>query len=110
MRPDGSPHTVPVWFGHDESGFWVASSPTSRKFANMTQNDQVSLAIDGSAATPLVAQARAEVVGDPAQQPRVVTAFARKYGGFDITAESYAGSPVLLRLVFSRWLLDASAG
>ncbi len=35
----------------------------------MTQDDQVSLAIDGSAATPLVTRARAEVVGDPAQTP-----------------------------------------
>ena len=26
VRPDGSPHTVPVWFMHDEVCLWVASS------------------------------------------------------------------------------------
>ena len=108
VHPDGSPHTVPVRYVHDGSGFWIASSPTSRKVTNIQLNDQVSVAIDGSAAAPLVAQARAEVVGDPAQHPDAVTAFARKYGGFDITAESYAGRPVLVRLTIGRWLLDGS--
>ena len=36
VRPDGSSHTVPVWFVHDVSGSWAASSPSRHKIANMT--------------------------------------------------------------------------
>ncbi|MEV0900890.1 pyridoxamine 5'-phosphate oxidase family protein [Actinoplanes sp. NPDC049802] len=109
VRPDRSPHTVPVWFVHDEADLWVASSPSSRKVANVRSNDQVSLAIDGSGGEPLVAQARVDILDELPQYPGVVASFARKYGGFDITTESYSGPLVLLRLSITRWLLDGSA-
>ncbi|BAL88527.1 putative pyridoxamine 5'-phosphate oxidase-related protein [Actinoplanes missouriensis 431] len=109
VRPDRSPHTVPVWFVHDEAGLWVASSPSSRKIANVRLNDQVSLAVDGSGGEPLVALAGADILDDVPDHPRVVANFARKYGGFDITTESYSGPLVLLRLTITRWLLEGSA-
>jgi general stress protein 26 len=108
VRPDRSPHTVPVWFVHDETHLWVASSPASRKVANVRLNKQVSLALDGSAArSPYVALARAEVVEDMSDHSDVVARFARKYGGYDVS-KSDAGPLVLMRLTISRWLLDGS--
>jgi hypothetical protein len=108
VRPDNSPHTVPVWFTHDEDTIWVASSASSRKVANVTLNDQVTIAIDGSAPHSLVAQTRAEI-DDMSQHPGAVAGFARKYNGFDITDESSTGPLVLIRLTITRWLLDGSA-
>ena len=61
VRPDGSPHTVPVWFAHDRDYLWVASPASSRKVANVRHNDRVTLAVDGSAPQSLVAMARAEL-------------------------------------------------
>jgi hypothetical protein len=56
----------------------------------------------------LVALTRAEILDDVSTRPAVVSSFARKYGGFDITAKSFGGHLVLMRLVITRWLLDGS--
>jgi nitroimidazol reductase NimA-like FMN-containing flavoprotein (pyridoxamine 5'-phosphate oxidase superfamily) len=108
VLPDHAPHTVPVWFVHDETCLWVASPSSSRKVMNVRLNDRVSLAIDGSAPRSLVALTRAEIVDEVSEYPGVVESFARKYGGFDITVESVGGPLVLLRLTITRWLLDGS--
>jgi PPOX class probable F420-dependent enzyme len=109
VRPDNSPHTVPVWFVHDDDdSLWVASGTSARKVANVRHNDQVSIAVDGSAPQTLVAQTRAEIVDEIAQYPDVVESFARKYHGFDITDDSNDGPLVLMRLTITRWLLDGS--
>jgi nitroimidazol reductase NimA-like FMN-containing flavoprotein (pyridoxamine 5'-phosphate oxidase superfamily) len=109
VRPDNSPHTVPVWFIHDEDSIWVTSSASSRKVANVRLNDQVTIAIDGSAPHSLVVQTRAEIIDDMSEHPGAVASFARKFSGFDITDESIAGPLVLMRLTITRWLLDGSA-
>jgi nitroimidazol reductase NimA-like FMN-containing flavoprotein (pyridoxamine 5'-phosphate oxidase superfamily) len=109
VRPDNSPHTVPVWFTHDEDSIWVTSSASSRKVANVRLNDQVTIAIDGSAPHSLVAQTRAEIIDDMSEHPGAIASFARKFNGFDITDESTAGPLVLMRLTITRWLLDGSA-
>jgi nitroimidazol reductase NimA-like FMN-containing flavoprotein (pyridoxamine 5'-phosphate oxidase superfamily) len=108
VRTDGSPHTVPVWFVHDEDNLWVASPASSRKIANVRQNDRVTLAVDGSAPESLVAMGRAEIIETFDDRWFATGAFARKYDGFDITAVSVAGPLVLMRIVITRWLLDGS--
>jgi PPOX class probable F420-dependent enzyme len=108
VRPDHSPHTVPVWFVHDGTELWVASSPTSRKVKNVRGNDRVSVAIDSSAPNSLVAQARAEILDELDALPEIVEAFATKYDGFDITDTYGSGPLVLMRLSIMRWLLDGS--
>jgi PPOX class probable F420-dependent enzyme len=108
VRPDHSPHTVPVWFVHDDTDLWVASSPTSRKVMNVRGNDRVSVAIDGSTPNSLVAQARAEILDDLDSHPEIAEGFAVKYDGFDITDEYGSGPLVLMRLGVTRWLLDGS--
>lgn len=108
VRPDGSPHTVPVWFVHDEDSIWVASSPSSRKVANVNRNDRVAIAIDGSTPRTLVAQTRVDLLDDPEEHLSIVARYARKYSGYDITDHSVAGQLVLMRLTITRWLLDGS--
>jgi general stress protein 26 len=109
VRPDRSPHTVPVWFVHDENDLWVASSSTSAKVWNIRHHNEVSVAIDGSASRPLVALGRASIL-EVHKHPDVAWSFAEKYHGFDITVGSVAESLILVRLSITRWLLDGSPG
>src|SRR4029077_6144890 len=45
VRPDGSPHLVPIWFSWDGERLLIASKPTARKIANIRTNPKVMLAL-----------------------------------------------------------------
>ena len=105
LRADGSPHTTPVWFVFDGEAISVATAARNAKVRNLRGDPRVSVAIDGTAAAPLVAQGVASVsrLGDtPAG---IAEAFARKYGGWDIRDESVDGERVLVTIRVERWLL-----
>jgi len=105
IRPDGSPHTTPVWFVFDEKDIWIATGRRNVKVANVRADPRVSIAVDGSAAAPLVAEGRAELVEVAATSRAVVAAFAEKYDGWDIGDESVDGPRVVVKVKVSRWLL-----
>jgi PPOX class probable F420-dependent enzyme len=46
VRPDGSPHQVPVWFLWDGNQFLIFAPPGSRTVRNIRANPRVSLALD----------------------------------------------------------------
>lgn len=46
VRPDGTPHVVPVWHEYDERDFYVASWGGSKWAEYLTSNPKVSLTID----------------------------------------------------------------
>ncbi|MBV9228713.1 MAG: pyridoxamine 5'-phosphate oxidase family protein, partial [Chloroflexi bacterium] len=48
VRPDGRPHSVPVWFLWDGATFLIFSKPSSQKIRNLRQNKYVTLALDGT--------------------------------------------------------------
>lgn len=107
LRCDGSPHTTPVWFVLAKERFWIASSTVNVKVGNLGHDPRVSVAIDGSGATPHVAEGRA-LVHDPIQiRPDLITAFAKKYDGWDAADESQDGPRVLIEVVIDRWLLGS---
>jgi len=45
VRPDGSPHLVPIWFSWDGESLLIASKPHARKIANIRTNPKVMLAL-----------------------------------------------------------------
>jgi PPOX class probable F420-dependent enzyme len=45
VRPDGSPHLVPIWFSWDGNSLLIASKPHARKIANIRANPKVMLAL-----------------------------------------------------------------
>lgn len=47
VRPDGYPHTVPVWFMYDDGDLVLFTSRTSRKVSNVEVNPKGCLAIGG---------------------------------------------------------------
>jgi PPOX class probable F420-dependent enzyme len=67
VRPDGSPHTVPVCFVWDGATVLIFSPPNTTKIRNLRQNPQVSLALDsfGRDNTPVVMEGTAALVDEP---------------------------------------------
>ena len=80
IRPDGSPHTVPVCFLWDDATVLVFSQPDTAKVRNMRQNPQVSLALDnfGQNNTPVVVEGVATLVDEPGVE-FMMPAYATKY-------------------------------
>jgi PPOX class probable F420-dependent enzyme len=104
-RPDGSPHTTPVWFVLHNDTFWVASSARNVKVRSLDTDSRVAVAIDGSGSEPQVAQVRAFVHEDIAPFTHVVSFLAEKYRGWNVADESVDGRRVLIEISVDRWLL-----
>ena len=45
VRPDGTPHLVPIWFSWDGERLFVASKPEARKVRNLRRNPRLMLAL-----------------------------------------------------------------
>ena len=48
VRPDGRPHTIPVWFLWDGQTILIVSQPNTQKIRNLRSNPNVTLALDGT--------------------------------------------------------------
>jgi len=105
LRPDGSPHTTPVWFVFDGEVISVATAARNAKVRNLRGDPRVGVAIDGTAAAPLVAQGVASASPLGETLAGIAEAFARKYDGWDIRDESVDGERVLVKIRVERWLL-----
>lgn len=105
IRPDGSPHTTPVWFVVNGAAISVASAVSNVKVGNIRFDTRVSMAIDGSADSPLVAQGNAELVAISTASPAMAEAFSRKYHGWDIQDDIIDGERILIEIHVTRWLL-----
>ena len=46
VRPDGTPHVLPLWYEWDGRSFWIAASPGSQWKQVIDESEQVSLTID----------------------------------------------------------------
>ncbi|MFG1841596.1 pyridoxamine 5'-phosphate oxidase family protein [Micromonospora sp. NPDC049175] len=104
LRRDGSPHLTPVWFVYAAATWWIGCDSRSVKVRSILADPRVSLALeDGDA--PVVAEGVAQVHRD-AFPSAIVTAFAGKYGGWDVGAGS---DRVLLEIPVRRWLLAGTA-
>ena len=109
VRPDGSPHLVPIWFTWDGQALVVFSKPNAQKVRNLRANPAVMLALgeaDEDFDVGLV-EARAEVLdGTPAELPE---AHLRKYGSrmaaIGLTADDFLATySQVLRIVPTRFL------
>src|SRR5262245_3753287 len=45
VRPDGSPHLIPIWFSWDGEAILIASKPAAQKVRNLRENPVVMLAL-----------------------------------------------------------------
>lgn len=102
VRPDGSPHTTPVWFLLRRGSFWFASARTNVKVRNLRRDPRVSVALDGTGRSPWVAEGEALLHGI-GEHPEPVRRLAAKYG-WDPADETRDGPRVLIEVRIARWL------
>jgi PPOX class probable F420-dependent enzyme len=83
VRPDGSPHLVPIWFVWVAGKIYLCTGTDSVKVRNSKQNPRVSIALeDGSQPIVIEGLARPIEQADSA----VLAEFQRKYD-WDITSD-----------------------
>jgi PPOX class probable F420-dependent enzyme len=81
VRPDGTPHLVPIWFGWDGSALVVRSKPDAQKVRNLRANPSVMIAL-GDAEEDFdvgLVRGRAERVAT-SDGDALPAGFAAKYG------------------------------
>lgn len=108
LRPDGSPHTTPVWFLHEDGTWWISSGDGGVEVRNLLNDPRVSLALpDGD--HPVVAEGVAKVHRGGAPE-HVTRGSSSKYDGWDITVPVRPGGrQVLVEVPVIRWLLTGAA-
>jgi hypothetical protein len=79
VRPDGAPHTRPVFAAWAGASFFVASKDTARKSRNLAANDRCSVSTD-TGDLHVVVEGTAHRVADPETLGRASTAFREVYG------------------------------
>ncbi len=70
VRPDGSPHLVPIWFSWDGEAIIVASKPGAQKVRNIRSSRRVTLAL-GEAEDDFdvgIVEGEAELIDAPASR------------------------------------------
>ncbi|MDP9248116.1 MAG: pyridoxamine 5'-phosphate oxidase family protein [Candidatus Dormibacteraeota bacterium] len=121
VRPDGRPHSMPVWGVWYEGTFWFSSSLGSRKARNLTAKSRCVVTTE-DADSPVVVEGTAELIREPAALETLLTLENQKYGtdfgiemldpaenacfqvhptqAFALKEEDFTGSP-------TRWTFDA---
>ncbi len=80
VRPDGRPHTVPVWFLWDGATVLVFSEP-NQKIRNLASHPAVTLALDNSnQGNDVVVVEGTAVIGKAADEAAALPAYEAKYG------------------------------
>ena len=83
VRPNGTPHLVPIWFVWVAARLYVCTASDSVKARNLLANPRVAAALEDGG-KPLVIEGQAHALGTV--PPPVVEAFQRKYD-WDVTTD-----------------------
>lgn len=97
VRPDGRPHSVPVWFLWDGEDILVFSKPNNQKLRNLQNNPNVVLSLDNTngGGDIVTIDGKAELLdGQQTDLNTTLPAYSAKYGdrikSFGWTPESMA--------------------
>lgn len=86
VRPNGSPHLVPIWFVWLDRKAYICTSAESVKARNIRTNPQVAFALeDGN--DPVLIEGTARIL--ESMSPEVVAAFQQKFDWNIRTDETY---------------------
>jgi PPOX class probable F420-dependent enzyme len=104
VRPDGRPHTIPVWFLWDGQTIMIVSQPNTQKIRNLRSNSNVTLALDGSdeGGDVIVLEGKAELLEKKAAEidlPGYYTKYSSSLEEMGETSENLAQSysqPILI--------------
>lgn len=121
-RPDGRPHSMPLWGVWLDDGFCFSTGRQSRKGRNLRENPNCVVSTE-NAAEAVIVEGVAEQIADRAALKPFYEAYKAKYG-WDLEQGEYASEPVYVvrpRIVFgireqdftssaTRWTFDAAGG
>ncbi|HLQ54858.1 MAG TPA: pyridoxamine 5'-phosphate oxidase family protein [Streptosporangiaceae bacterium] len=79
VRPDGRPHSMPVWGMWDDSDLVFTSGVSSRKIRNLKSDPRCVVSTE-DASDPVIVEGTAAIVTDPARIQRVIELMNGKYG------------------------------
>lgn len=84
VRPDGSPHLVPIWFVWHQNKAYLCTSNNSVKVKNIRENPRVAFALEGGD-DPVLIEGTAKILDNtPAE---ITAAFKQKFD-WDITGDA----------------------
>jgi len=75
VRPNGTPHLVPIWFVVVDEKWYFATDPNSVKARNLQQNPAIAISLEDGT-NPYVIEGEAKIV-KPTK--KVADAFLKKY-------------------------------
>jgi PPOX class probable F420-dependent enzyme len=80
VRPDGRPHSVPVWFLWDGTSIILFSKPKNQKLVNIRRNPNVLLALDDTknGEDVIVVEGTAELLDQP-DLDAILPGYSAKY-------------------------------
>ena len=97
VRPDGTPHLVPIWFWWDGEAVLVFSKPGAQKVRNLRAHPSVMLAL-GDAEDDFdvgLVRGRAELLDSPTSDvlpTALLDKYAEKLASIGLSAEEYAAT------------------
>jgi PPOX class probable F420-dependent enzyme len=78
VRPDGRPHSIPVWFLWESATLLIFSKRNSQKIRNLHQNHSVTLALDDTKKGVVILEGTAELLGR-GEGREALQAYGEKY-------------------------------
>lgn len=99
-RPDGNPHSAPVWGVWVDETLYFGTAPTSRKARNLAHNPNVTVHLE-SGDEAIIVEGFAEELADPnpSLSGRIIEAYAAKYEDSETGGEFRLGSTEGLKKV-----------
>ena len=83
VRPDATPHAMPVWGIWVDARFYFSTGAQSRKARNLAANASCVVCTDNPAEA-VVVEGTASTVGDASRIAELSSHYARKYKGFTL--------------------------
>ena len=87
-RPDGRPHTAPIWGAWVDDAFYFQGAPNARWARNLAGNPAASIHLESGTDVVIVDGTVAYVVTDGALAALLVDAWRTKYGQMEPAADS----------------------
>ena len=94
-RPNGNPHSAPVWGVWMDGELYFSSAGSSAKATNLKKNSAVSVHLE-SGDEVVIVEGKATVVKDKGALKKLAVAYEAKYPGVRIDQEPLDKSPVFV--------------
>ena len=78
VRPDGRPHSIPVWFLWEGATILIFSKRNTQKIRNLRQNPSVTLTLDDTKKGVVILEGTAELLGR-GEGREALQAYGEKY-------------------------------